>query len=141
MSSPARSSSTARYPTTVSYFWDIQTVLAQEWYLGVHLPAAYGGVVVGPSAPVSPIYSKRWAGDAAVDDLRCTVPRPRCRLRSGSVAIFPAQSEYWTSRQIEDALHDAGYEVDVDLVSQDLERRLPADFILLDEHQAVRPAV
>ena len=46
-----------------------------------------------------------------------------------STYVPERQSEYWTSRQIEDALHDAGYGVDVYPVSLDLERRLPADFI------------
>lgn len=32
---------------TGQYPWDIQTVLAQEGYLGVHLPAAYGGGGLG----------------------------------------------------------------------------------------------
>jgi hypothetical protein len=42
------------------------------------------------------------------------------------------QSEYWTSRQIEDRLLDAGYDVDVWPVPQRLEKQLPADFLFSD---------
>jgi alkylation response protein AidB-like acyl-CoA dehydrogenase len=38
---------TRKVDETGQYPWDIQTVLAQEGYLGVHLPAAYGGGGLG----------------------------------------------------------------------------------------------
>ena|SRR6266699_5085543 len=46
------------------------------------------------------------------------------------------QTEYWTSRQIEEHYLNAGFEVLVFPLTQPSERYLPADFILFDKHRA-----
>ncbi len=46
------------------------------------------------------------------------------------------QTEYWTSRQIEEHYLNAGFELLVFPLTQLSERHLPADFILFDKHRA-----
>ncbi|MDQ3816214.1 MAG: hypothetical protein M3362_00820 [Acidobacteriota bacterium] len=48
---------------------------------------------------------------------------------SGKTYLYERQSEYWTSRQIEDFFLDKGFGVSTLPVPQNVERFLPADFI------------
>lgn len=51
----------------------------------------------------------------------------------GKVYLPERQVEYWTSRQIEEALLDAGYTVMVLPIEQTLEHHLPADHLISSE--------
>lgn len=51
----------------------------------------------------------------------------------GKVYVPERQVEYWTSRQIEDFLWDAGYETQVIPLTQTTERYIPADFLFLPD--------
>jgi len=46
--------------------------------------------------------------------------------------VHERQVEYWTSREIEDFLLDAGYDILVFPITQLLESKIPADFLFLD---------
>ena len=48
--------------------------------------------------------------------------------------IYERQTEYWTSRQVEESLLDAGFDVIVFPLSQIAEAQLPADFIFFDRN-------
>lgn len=45
------------------------------------------------------------------------------------------QSEYWTSRQIEDYFENSGADVHTIPIPQQIEKMLPADFVFLPEHK------
>lgn len=45
------------------------------------------------------------------------------------------QSEYWTSRQIEDFFENCGIDLHTIPVSQQIEKKLPADFVFLPEQK------
>lgn len=45
------------------------------------------------------------------------------------------QSEYWTSRQIEDFFENCGVDVHTIPIPQHIEKKLPADFVFIPEHK------
>lgn len=49
--------------------------------------------------------------------------------------VTERQSEYWTSRQIEDFFENTGVDVHTIPVPQHIEKRIPADFVFLPEHK------
>lgn len=53
------------------------------------------------------------------------------RFLMGKVYVPERQVEYWTSRQIEDFLWDAGFETHVFPLTQGTEKHIPADFIFM----------
>ena len=50
--------------------------------------------------------------------------------------VYERQTEYWTSRQIEEHFLNAGFELLTFPLTQLSERRLPADFIFFDRNRA-----
>jgi len=49
--------------------------------------------------------------------------------------VYERQSEYWTSRQIEEFFLDAGFEVITFPLSQMNEKNIPADFVFFDKRR------
>jgi len=54
---------------------------------------------------------------------------------AGSPYIHERQSEYWTSRAIEDYFLDLGFEVLTLPIPQNIEKMIPADFIFFDKQR------
>ncbi len=50
--------------------------------------------------------------------------------------VYERQSEYWTSRQIEDFYMDAGFEIIVFPLTQHNEKDIPTDFIFFDRQHS-----
>src|SRR5688572_22319757 len=48
--------------------------------------------------------------------------------------VHERQSEYWTSREIENFFADSGYEILVLPINQIVEKKVPADFLYFDKN-------